>query len=525
MPGVHRCTGIVRGAGGVAAVSGVRVDLVVVLDVSGSLGAPEVLADSVAAVNDLLNSLAPDAATAVVVVGGQARVIAGWDAGRDGARLALQQVDVGGASPLHDGVVLATQLLGERPAVADHIVVIVADGDDSSSSATLDETLAALGNLEVWAVEVPTRDTNRDRLQALVGDRGGKVVALDDVAARTQLEQRLQPTVTVPITTVPATTATTATVPVTTVPVPATNGGGPVGLLVGGGASLFLGVSLAMALVWSRQGTGSGVTTMAARLSAGAERLLALSGRRLRLSAMLDAAGVALRPGEVIMATLTFALSIGLVLGAVWSAALGVVASLGVVLAVAAALDMRVKRRRRAFAAQLPDLLGSISSALRAGYALSQALDAVARNAESPGREELSRVVTEIRLGRSPSDALAGVAGRTASRDFTWAVTAMEIHRDVGGDLGVILDTVAQTARERLHVAREVHALTAEGRVSAAVLTALPPLLVLALVTLSPGYLEPLSDGPGPALLAVAVLMLALGWWWMRRLVRSGVRV
>jgi tight adherence protein B len=101
----------------------------------------------------------------------------------------------------------------------------------------------------------------------------------------------------------------------------------------------------------------------------------------------------------------------------------------------------------------------------------------------------------------------------------------MEIHRDVGGDLGVILDTVAQTARERLHVAREVHALTAEGRVSAAVLTALPPLLVLALVTLSPGYLEPLSDGPGPALLAVAVLMLALGWWWMRRLVRSGVRV
>jgi len=196
-----------------------------------------------------------------------------------------------------------------------------------------------------------------------------------------------------------------------------------------------------------------------------------------------------------------------------------------VVVAVAAALNMRVKRRRRAFAAQLPDLMGSIASALRAGYALSQALDAVARNAESPGREELSRVVTEIRLGRSPSDALAGVAARTASSDFAWAVTAMEIHRDVGGDLGVILDTVAQTARERLHVAREVHALTAEGRVSAAVLTALPPLLVVALVTLSPGYLEPLSDGPGPALLAVAALMLALGWWWMRRLVRSGARV
>lgn len=494
--------------------SAVPVDVVVVLDVSGSLGAPEVLASSVAAVRDLLDSLASDASTAVVVVGGSARVIAGWDAGRDGAREALQYVEVGGASPLHDGVVLATELLAQRPSVGDQIVVIVADGDESASKATLDEALARVGDQEVWAIEVPTSASSRERLDALVGDRGGKVVILNDPTGRLQLEQRLQPTETVPVT----------TVPVTSVPVPATGHGEPVGLLVGGGASLFLGVSLAMALMWPRPGQGVGATAMAARLSAGAERLLALSGRRLRLSAMLDAAGVALRPGEVIMATLTFALSIGLMLGAVWSPALGLVASLGVALAVAATLDTRVKRRRRAFAAQLPDVLGSISSALRAGYALSQALDAVARNAESPAREELNRVVTEIRLGRSPSDALAAVAGRTASRDFTWAVTAMEIHRDVGGDLGVILDTVAQTARERLHVAREVHALTAEGRVSAAVLTALPPLLVLALVALSPGYLEPLSDGPGPALLAVAALMLALGWWWMRRLVRSGVR-
>ena len=194
-----------------------------------------------------------------------------------------------------------------------------------------------------------------------------------------------------------------------------------------------------------------------------------------------------------------------------------------VVLGVVVTVNLRLQRRRKAFAEQLPDLLGSLVAALRAGYALSQALDAVARNADSPGGDELVRVVTEVRLGRPMADALAGVAVRTASRDFAWVVTAMEIHREVGGDLGVIFDTVAETARERLRLAREVHALTAEGRVSAMVLTALPPLLVAALIAVSPDYLDPLRDGVGPLLMVGAGALMIVGWWWMRRLVRSGM--
>jgi tight adherence protein B len=224
------------------------------------------------------------------------------------------------------------------------------------------------------------------------------------------------------------------------------------------------------------------------------------------------------------MGLVTFAVASGLVVGALASALMGVVTAALMAVGAVAMLQRRVHRRQRAFAEQLPDLLVSISSALRAGYALSQALDAVARNVEAPAGDELTRVVAEIRLGRPPAEALAGMATRTGSRDFAWAVTAMEIHREVGGDLAVIFDTVARTARERLHLARDVRALTAEGRVSAMVLTGLPPLLVVVLSTASPGYLEPLLDGPGPALLMLSGVLMVLGWWWMRALVRSGVR-
>lgn len=500
--------------------------VVIVLDVSGSLGAPEVLARSEQVVEDLLRA-APDTPVALVTVGGPPRVIADWGTSSGDLVAAMGGLGVGGPTPLHDGMMVAASLLGQRPGAADGLVVLIADGDDSGGGATLDDAVVALQGVEVWAVEVPTRDTNRDRLMALVGDGGGQVITVDDDAGLAALAARLQPPVavtTVPVvTTVPATTVpVTTTIPV--VEQPTTPAQASTALLLGGGAAWFVGVALAVVVLWPRPGSTSGVGAVASRLSSGAERLLALAGRRRSLGAVLEAAGVAVRPGEAVMGAVTFAAAAGLVTGALASAPVGVLTALCVVVGAWVVVQMRVQRRQRAFAEQLPDLLVSISSALRAGYALSQALDAVAKSVEAPAGEELTRVVAEIRLGRAPAEALAGMATRTASRDFAWAVTAMEIHREVGGDLAVIFDTVAQTARERLHLVRDVRALTAEGRVSAVVLTALPPGLVLVLSTASPGYLEPMLDGPGPALLGLSGVLMVLGWWWMRVLVRSGVR-
>lgn len=515
-------------------------DVVLVLDVSGSLADGDALQQSLGLIDRLLSDAPPDTAWAVVAVGGTAQRIVGWTADVGAVRTALQQLSVGGSSPLHDGMVVAGDLLTLRPATARSAVVVIADGDDSGGVATLDDAIGAVQGAEVWAVALPTRDTDLQHLAALVGDAGGAVVGLEDAAGLDRMLGRLttsppaasttvEPEQTVPVPasvqTVPAQTVPVQTVPVQP-PVESTpRVDDPAALLLLGGAALFVGVSAGLVLLWPRGGTPAGLGRMADRLSAGAERLLQLAGRRRRLSAVLDAAGVALRPGEVIMAMVTFAASAGLVVGALTSSlVLGFAVGAMTVLASVALLQGRLQRRRKAFAEQLPDLLGSLASALRAGYALNQALDAVAKTASSPAGDELARVVTEVRLGRGLSEALAGVAARTDSRDFAWAVTAMDIHREVGGDLGAIFDTVAETARERLSLEREVHALTAEGRVSAAVLTALPPLLVAVLLGVSPDYLDPLSDGVGPLLLVGAGLLMIIGWWWMRHLVRSGMR-
>ena len=83
-------------------------------------------------------------------------------------------------------------------------------------------------------------------------------------------------------------------------------------------------------------------------------------------------------------------------------------------------------------------------------------------------------MLLEIRVGRDPSDALDALAARMASKDFEWVVGAIDINREIGGDLALTLDNVAETIRERQRLARHVSALTAEGRLSAYILTGLP---------------------------------------------------
>jgi tight adherence protein B len=123
-------------------------------------------------------------------------------------------------------------------------------------------------------------------------------------------------------------------------------------------------------------------------------------------------------------------------------------------------------------------------------------------------------------VGRDPSDALAAVADRMDSDDFSWVVSAIDINREVGGDLPAILDNVADTIRERQRVQRQIKALTAEGRISGYVLTALPPVLALILAALNPTYFSRLTSGGGAVLLIASAVLVVLGWLWMRRLGR-----
>lgn len=183
-----------------------------------------------------------------------------------------------------------------------------------------------------------------------------------------------------------------------------------------------------------------------------------------------------------------------------------------------------VARRRKRFAAQLPDALGSLAGALRAGRSLGQAMEALSRELRDPMGRELRKVVAEVRLGRTLQDALADAAARIASDDFKWAVLAMQIQAEVGGNLAELLDQVAGTMRERSRMKGEVKALTAEGRASALLLVFMVPALGLVMYLLNPEYMEPLfSTSTGKAMVGVSTVMIVGGYLWMSKMVKIDV--
>jgi tight adherence protein B len=252
-----------------------------------------------------------------------------------------------------------------------------------------------------------------------------------------------------------------------------------------------------------------------------ADRTLERHGRRRALNDALDHAGIDMRPGEfaVLVTAVTLAvLFVGLAL-------LGPIVALAVALAVAlgfrAAVSIRAERRRARFADQLGDTLQLISGSLRSGHGLLQAIDTVAEESAPPTREEFRRIVIESRLGRSLPDVLQAAAERVRNDDFEWVVEAIDIHREVGGDLAEVLDHVAATIRSRNSVRRQVQALSAEGRLSAWILLVLPVALTVVIAVVNPSYLSELTDTTaGNLMIAAGVVLLGIGGLWMRRIVR-----
>jgi tight adherence protein B len=134
---------------------------------------------------------------------------------------------------------------------------------------------------------------------------------------------------------------------------------------------------------------------------------------------------------------------------------------------------------------------------------------------------ELRRVVTEARLGRPLEEALEGVAERMESEDFAWAVMAISIQREVGGNLAELLLTVAETMTQRERLRRDVKALTAEGRMSAYVLGGLPIGLGIVLYMMNPDYIGRLFEtGLGQVMLGLSIVAMAAGFAWMFKIIK-----
>lgn len=254
--------------------------------------------------------------------------------------------------------------------------------------------------------------------------------------------------------------------------------------------------------------------------SAGA-RLAGIPTVARRLDRLVESAGYALRPEEfagLLAGAALAGASAGLLLaGPVGALALG--AAAGSVPWLAARLAAH--RRTWRLHGQLPDALAVIASSLRAGHSFLQSLDMVAAELPDPAASEFSRLVAEVRLGRPVEEALDALATRVDSPDFTWAMVAVRIQRETGGNLAEILDTVATTLREREVVRRQVRALSAEGRLSMYVLGGLPFVVAAWLTLTNPDYLGLLvSTQVGRVMLVCAVGLMALGVIWMRKLVK-----
>jgi len=226
---------------------------------------------------------------------------------------------------------------------------------------------------------------------------------------------------------------------------------------------------------------------------------------------MLEEAHIALRPGEFLIISLAAGLAMGAVLVGITGEWLFGVVGLAVgPLGGVAFLKQKVTARRRAFSAQLPDALSLIASSLSAGHTFLRAIQMMCEESEPPLAEEFERVVSETRLGDSVVDAMDRMAARLQLRDLQWVVQAIRIQQTVGGKLADLLHTLADFIRAREEVRREVMVLTAEGRISAWVLGALPVFLLLVIQVIDPGYMKPMYHGWGiPVLLGTAASVAA----------------
>jgi tight adherence protein B len=247
------------------------------------------------------------------------------------------------------------------------------------------------------------------------------------------------------------------------------------------------------------------------------------TGLNERLTRKLAAAGSAFKPSEWLLVHIGVVFAAGL-LGLLLGRGSIILGLLFLVIGFfLPPLYLRIKssRRRKAFDAALPEVLQLISGALSAGLSLAQAVDTVVREGPEPIASEFKRVLVEARIGMPLEDAFEGVAERFESKDFAWSVMAIRIQRQVGGNLAELLTTVAATMRERAYLRRQVRTLSAEGRMSATILCALPPVFALYLFITNREFLAPLvADPRGWMLTVFGALWLVIGVFWMSRLVK-----
>lgn len=232
-------------------------------------------------------------------------------------------------------------------------------------------------------------------------------------------------------------------------------------------------------------------------------------------------AGVKMAPADF-----TVSVAVGTILVAAFGALLthpiiGILLGVATPFLTKVVLNVLRDKRRGKFETQLTDTIQMLVGGLRVGHSILRSVEAAAQEADAPTSEELLRIVNETRIGKDARQAFEDVADRMDSEDFRWIAQAIQINREVGGDLAEVLEQVAGTIRERSEIKGQIRSLSAEGKMSAYVLMVMPIGVAAVLGIINPGYLNVFVEHPiGVMMFVGALLMFAVGGFWMSRTVK-----
>lgn len=248
-----------------------------------------------------------------------------------------------------------------------------------------------------------------------------------------------------------------------------------------------------------------------------------------KVARQLTQADVRLSPAEFVAAQIGAA-AVGGVLGVLLAMRLGLPVLVGVLVMALAnsrapALVVRFKRAKRVklFNAQLADTTMMLANSLKAGYSLLQSMDLISKDAPAPTSVEYRRVVQEVGVGLTLTEALANLLRRVPSDDLDLMITAIGVQQEVGGNLSTVLEGIAHTIRERVRIKGEIGVLTSQGRYSGYVITALPIGMGAIITLINPGYMAPLFTFPWIIMPIVSLILIGIAYFIIRKIVNIEV--
>lgn len=240
-----------------------------------------------------------------------------------------------------------------------------------------------------------------------------------------------------------------------------------------------------------------------------------------KLEHFIDNAGLKIN-FKVFLFIMLFAAIVGLFIGIALGRGLVFIIALPVIFGILPLLYLKRKKNERVqkFTEQFPDCLDMIARSLRAGHSFSSAMEMIGKEMTEPVAGLFRIAYEEQTLGLSVRDALMRMLERMESMDLRLFVTAINIHREVGGNLAEMLERLANTIRERLRIRRQIKVYTAQGRISGYILAALPIFMAVALSIIAPDYIKELiKEKIGRYAIAIAVTAQIIGFLVIRKLI------